>query len=208
MRLAVPMISRTLIAGRLGEILEHRRRRLDAELAKIASVQSLAQGVIRRLHLNDEPTLESRAQALLEARQVARRTIARDDELLAVGVQRVEYVEQLFLRALFARDELHVVEQQRRCRAISRAPAVDGAFLKRADQLVDEELCGHARDRRSASCSMHEPIADRVEQMRLPDAARSVNEQRIVSRAGNSDDCVGGAHGELIARRSPRTRRG
>ena len=36
--------------------------------------------------------------------------------------------------------------------------------------------------------------------MRLADAARSVNEQRIVPAARHGDDRVGGADGELVAR--------
>ena len=145
MRLAVPMISRTLATWRSARYDEHFARRIDAEVLEEAREQPLAQRAIRRLHLHDEPALEARAQALLETGELARRAVARNDELLALGVERVEDVEQLFLRALLAGDELHVVEQQRVGLAIARAPTIDGALLQRRDQLVDEQLRGNAR---------------------------------------------------------------
>ena len=74
---------------------------------------------VRRLDVGDQPPLEARAQALLDLRDVLGRAVAGDDDLLARLVEVVERVEELLLRALLARDELDVVDQQEVDRAIA-----------------------------------------------------------------------------------------
>src|SRR3954466_12962328 len=107
-------------------------------------------------------------------------------------------MEQLFLRSLLLGNELYVVEQQRRRVAITLPPAFNIALLERGDQLVHEQLGRNARYSPAATLT-RQSVADGVEQVRLADAARAVNEQRIVAPRRNRHDRVGGAHRELIA---------
>ena len=58
------------------------------------------------------PHLEARAQPIFERRHRLRRPVAGQDDLAAAFVDRVEGVEELFLGALLAGDELDVVDQQ------------------------------------------------------------------------------------------------
>jgi hypothetical protein len=63
----------------LGLLLENRDLRLE----------------IRRLDVGDEAPFEARPQPLLESRDLVRRAVAADDDLLLRVVQRVERVEEL-----------------------------------------------------------------------------------------------------------------
>ena len=141
---------------------------------EVARDELLAQRTVRRLDLDDEPALEPRAQPLLEVRRGrAERRVAREHDLLPGLGQRVEDVEQLFLRALLAGDELHVVDEQRVGGAVARAPPLDRAVLERGDQLVDESLRADAGDaswRRRWPPAISFPIA--CSRCVLPDAAR------------------------------------
>src|SRR5690606_37692334 len=65
---------------------------------------------IRRLDVRGQAPLESRAQALLQMRNVARRPVAGDDDLLVDLEERVESMEKFFLRALLAGNELRSEE--------------------------------------------------------------------------------------------------
>src|SRR4029079_15302700 len=89
---------------------QHLRRRVHTEISQVSRIETFTQWPVRRLHCNDEATLEARSEPLLESGELARRTVARQHQLLAVGVQRVEDMEKLFLRPLFSGDELDVVE--------------------------------------------------------------------------------------------------
>src|SRR4029078_1317248 len=57
----------------------------------------------------DEAGLEARAEAFLERRESARWPVARQDELAAGLVERVEGVEELLLGLHLGGEELHVV---------------------------------------------------------------------------------------------------
>ena len=71
--------------------------------------------------------------------------ITREDDLLLAFEQRVEGVEELFLRALLAGEELDVVDQQRIERAIRLLELVDGVVLQRLHHIADEALeCTYA----------------------------------------------------------------
>ena len=58
---------------------------------------------IGRLNVGDQSPLEAIAQAIFNLRQLFRRPVAGDDNLLHAFVQRVEGMEELFLGALLLR---------------------------------------------------------------------------------------------------------
>src|SRR4029077_14340724 len=74
---------------------------------------------VRRLDVGDETPLETRAQPVFQGWDLLRRTDGGDDDLLVDLVKGIECVEELFLGPVFAREELHVVDQKH----------VDGAVL-------------------------------------------------------------------------------
>ena len=58
------------------------------------------------------PPLEPAAQPVLQGRDLLRRPVGRDDDLLVGVVEGVEGVEELLLRPLLALQELDVVDEQ------------------------------------------------------------------------------------------------
>ena len=97
--------------GPLGQIREQLRAGLVLRGRQVAGEKLLAQCTIGRLHLDDEATLEARSKPILEAIELTRWPVAAEDELLALRVERIEDVKELFLRALFPGDELHVTSE-------------------------------------------------------------------------------------------------
>src|SRR5690606_34503523 len=95
---------------------------------------------IRWLDVRDESPLEARDQALLEPRDLLRRTVARHHDLALRIMQRVERVEELLLRALLLTEEVHVVDQQQVDLAVAPAEVRHAPFLDRRDQIVREPL--------------------------------------------------------------------
>src|SRR6478609_4263609 len=92
----------------LEHVVRHRHPVLDRLLAKDRD----AGLEVRRLYVGQQSRLEARAHPVLEARQLARRQVAGDDDLLVRVVQRVEGVEELLLRLQLALGELDVVDEE------------------------------------------------------------------------------------------------
>jgi hypothetical protein len=85
------------------------------------------------LNVGDESPLEARAQAVFDVAELLGRTVAGDDDLLLLLVQRVEGVEELLLHALLAGQELYVVDEQHVDRAELVAEAGHLVVAQRVD---------------------------------------------------------------------------
>ena len=137
---------------------------------------------VRGLDVSDESPLEPRTQPILERGDLLGGTVGRDHDLLVDLVQRIEGVEELFLRSVLAGEELHVVDQQ----------DVDGAVLvpelaharggDRADDLV-RELLRREIDDPLARETVVDLVPDRVHQVGLAQAHTSIQEERVVAVA-------------------------
>ena len=84
---------------------------------------------VRRGQVRDEAPLEAAAQPLLEGQDRLRRPVGGQDDLLAVLVDRVERMEELFLGPFLVRDELDVVDEQEVDPPVARPELVDLALL-------------------------------------------------------------------------------
>jgi hypothetical protein len=108
------------------------------------------------LDVGHEPPREARHQPLLHALEVLRVLVARHDDLAVHRVERVERVEELFLRLLAAREELDVVDEEHvALRPVARAELVHAMVLDGRDEVVREALRGHVDDARvgRSSCT-------------------------------------------------------
>ena len=147
---------------------------------------------VRGGEIGDQPPLEATPQALLEGHDLLWGPVARQDDLLAVLVDRVERVEELLLRALLVRDELDIVDQKDVDLAVAAAELVDPALLDAGDELVGELLAG-----RVGHLLAREPrdhlVPDGVHQVGLAESHAAVQEERVV--------CVTRALGHREARR-------
>src|SRR6266851_9948816 len=134
---------------------------------------------IWRLNIGNQAPLEPAAQAIFEFGQLFWWTVTGDHYLLHRLVQGIKRMEELFLGALFLRQELDVVNQQHVHRAYFIPEADHFVVAQRVDHLVGELLTGYVADRRLR----HPPldlVPDRLHQVSLahPDAA--VQKQRVI----------------------------
>ena len=149
--------------------------------------------------VGDQAPLEAAAQALLERRDLLRRPVRREDDLLAVLVDRVERVEELLLRPLLVGDELDVVDEEEVDPPVARPEVVDPALLDAGDELVGELLAGGVDDLLAREAG-DDRVPDRVHQVRLAEAHAAVQEERVVGVAGALGDREGGGVGEPVGR--------
>ena len=110
------------------------------------------------------------------------RPVGRQDDLLAVLVDRVERVEELFLGPLLVGDELDVVDEQQVDAPVARAELVDLALLDAGDELVGELLARGVDDALAREAAEH-LVADGVHQVGLAEAHAAVQEERVVGVA-------------------------
>ena len=128
-------------------------RQFDAAGGRLAHQDRDARFEFRRLDRHRESPAEARLQALLEAFDFLRIAIAGEDHLLLPFEQRVERVEELFLRTVLAGEELDVVDQQRVERAVRLLELVDRVVLQGADHVADEALGVHVGDLARPCCA-------------------------------------------------------
>src|SRR5690606_3450606 len=151
-----------------------------------------------RLDRDRQSPAEARLQPFLEAGDLLRIAVAGQDDLTLALEQRVERVEELFLRALLAGEKLDIVDQERIERAIRALELVDRVVLQAAHHVADETLRVHVRDLR-VGVAAQDRVADRVHQMRFAQAYAAVDEQRVVGRAGILADLHRRGARELVA---------
>ena len=127
----------------------------------------------------DRPQRQPRFQPRLQALDFARIAVAGQDDLLLAVEQRVEGVEELFLGAVLAGEELDVVDQQ-------RVDLLELA-LERVHRLVLQRL--HHRAEELLGAQVHHPhgrvgrahrVAGGEHQVGLAQAGAAVQQQRVV----------------------------
>ena len=94
----------------------------------------------------------------------------------------IEGVEELFLCALFAREELDVVDQEYVDAAIPLAELLALLAADRVDELVRELLARRVRNALLRVSGDH-GVSDRMHQMRLSKTGSAVDEERVVAVA-------------------------
>ena len=129
---------------------------------------------------------------------LARIAVAGQDDLVLALEQRVEGMEELFLRVLLAGEELDVVDQQRMQRAVRGLEIVHAVVLQRPHHVADEALRVHVGDARFA-VTLLDQVADGVHEVGLAEADAAVDEQRVIGAAGIVGDLQGGGLGEVVA---------
>ena len=116
------------------------------------------------LDVGDEPPLEAGAEAALEAADSLRRAVAGENQLTAGGVQIVESVEELFLRALLVGQELDVIYEEGVGGTVSVAEIVLFSLGDGGDEIVGELLAGGVDD---APLPVSTVVSDGVEEVSL-----------------------------------------
>ena len=109
--------------------------------------------VARLFDPRDQAPVEAADQPLFQLRDLARRAVGDEDDLLVLLVQRVERVEELFLRPVAAGEEVDVVDDQHVDVAVAVAELVHLAGLDGVDELVDERVARQIQDARVRRCA-------------------------------------------------------
>ena len=135
--------------------------------------------VVRLLHVHHKAAQEAGAHAGFQHGDFVRRAVGGQHDLLAVFKQRVERVEEFFLRGLLIGKKLNVVDQKHVHRAhavakLHRLLARDGL-----DHLVGEVLAGGEQDP-AFRVFLHDEVRDGVHQMGFAESHAAVDEQRVV----------------------------
>ena len=133
----------------------------------------------------------------LHVGEVAREAVGGEDDLGAGLVQRVEGVEELLLRADLGLEELDVVDEQDVDAAVGGLEGVGVAAVDGADEVVGEGLGRGVADGRAAAVG-RDVVPDRVQEVRLAEAGRAADEERVVGDAGHLGDREGGGVREAV----------
>ena len=116
--------------------------------------------------------------------------------MFVLCLQRVEGVEEFFLRALFAGNELHVVHQQHVDVAIGLAELFLAGRTYRVDEVVGELL---RRDIHHEQPTLLLHVTDGVQQVCLAQTNAAVDDQWVVGVCGIVRDRLRGRMGQAVA---------
>ena len=167
-------------------------RHLNARDVRLGLENGEAQLIGRRMQVGHDAAREPRAQAVLDAREVIRRLVGRDDDLLAGVNQRIESVEELLLRVVLADQELQVIHHQHMDRAQLRLELHGVVAAQRRDEAVHEFLRRHIGDGEVRILLAERP-GDGVHQMRLAQAHAAIKKQRVETGLGRALGHAAGA---------------
>ena len=184
-------MTRALISASVGSSIA-----TPSSRARFARMAARA-GCGRRLELDDEACSEALDQALLDPRDVLRAAVRGHRELAPRVEQRVEGVEELLTRLLAAGEELDVVDQQHVRLAEALLEATRAPFAHRVDELA-RELLDRGVANREARAEALDVVAHGVQQMRLAQAGRAVQEERVVRVARQLGDGERRRMGEVV----------
>ena len=168
----------------------------SSALARRIAMRVSRSGAVRsamRPHSNRLRSRSSRVRIAFGGRS------ERQHDLLAVLVDRVERVEELFLGPLLVGDELDVVDEEEVDPAVAGPELVDLALLDRGDELVGELLARRVDDALARELG-DDLVADGVHQVGLAEADPAVQEERVVGVAGPLGDRQAGRVGEPVGR--------
>jgi hypothetical protein len=99
----------------------------------------------------------------------------------------VERVEEFFLRGLFTREEMHVVDHEQIELAHLPAEGVDAVVAQGGEEFIGEFFSGHVRPL-FGGVVLDELLAQPLQQVGFAEAAIAVDEQWVVLRTREFGD--------------------
>lgn len=133
---------------------------------------------VRRGDVGDESPLKAVADPVFQCFQLSGRLVRGDDDLLALGVQLVEGVEELLLHPLFAGEELDVVDEQNVGVAVLVVELCGVLVVDAGDEVVAEFLAGDVDDL-VLRMILADLVGDGVHQVGLAQTGGAVDEQGL-----------------------------
>ena len=163
--------------------------------------------IVGRLNVRDQAPLEPRFQTVFQPEHLIGRPVGGQDDLVVVLIEVIERMEKFLLRGFLAGDKLDIVDEEQVRIAVFVAELVVAAFLQGGDQLVGKLIALDIDDVVAGMIFMND-ARDRVEQVCLAEAGRTVDEKRVIRLrriVGDGDGCgvrkaVGRADNKIIER--------
>ncbi len=149
------------------------------------------------MQVDDKTALQAALDAVFQILDLSRRAVSGNDDLLVLVDQRVERVEEFFLGAVLAGDELHVVDHQHVDRAEQLLEAHDLAFAKRLHEAV-HELLGREVKHPKLGVPGLKLVRDGVHQMGLAQPDTTIKEQRVERDRPTFCHAPGSGMGKLV----------
>ncbi len=129
----------------------------------------------RRLDGDGQARTEARFEPVFQSGDFLGVAVAGQDHLLAAFQQAVEGVEKFFLRALLARQKLHIVDQQGVQRPVTALEFIDGVVLQGTHHIGHEVLAILKNDSR-LGVAFAQHVADGVDEVSFAQAGAAVDE--------------------------------
>ena len=107
-------------------------------------------------------------------------------------------MEEFFLRAFLAGEELNVVDQQRIEGPVDPLEVGNPVVLQGTDHVGDETLGMDVGDF-GVRIPIEDQVSDRVHQMGFAEADTAVDEERVIGSARIHADLIGCGAGQLVA---------
>lgn len=159
----------------------------------------LAGGGIGRLDSTDDPRKEPADQFFGELVEQSGVTVGREDDLLAVCLELLEGVEELFLDPLLAVEEVDIIHKEDIHIPEPLPKADQGLLAQGLREEVGEVLGGQQQHLQPREVSPEQAIRP-FEQMRLANSHPTVNVQRVDLVAGCIGNLPGRQHRHVIGR--------
>ncbi len=152
-----------------------------------------------RLDGDGEAGVEARDEPLVDVREALRVRVRGHHDMALLGQQRLEGVEELFLRAVLVGEELHVIDQQQVERVVVGLELVEGAALVGLNHIRDE-LLGMDVENFGVGLVLQQAVAHGMHQVGLAQAHAAVDEERVVQVPGRARDVHGGGPRHAVGR--------
>ena len=149
------------------------------------------------MQVHDQPALQARFDAVFQILDLARRAVGGNHDLFALIHQRVERVEELFLRRFLAGDELDIIDHQHLDGAEHFLEIHHGAFAQGLHEAI-HELFSREIQHAGLGAAGADISGDGVHQVRLAQTHAAIQEQRVEGHRAAFGDATGGGMGQLV----------
>jgi len=173
--LNLPHVRRDIFRNIVADIVGQ----LESETHGLVLDDGHARLVVGRLNVRDKAPFKPRFETVLQTQHLVGRPVGRQNDLAPSLIEVVEGVEEFLLRGILAGNKLDVVDEEEIGAAVFAAELNVPPLLKGRDQFVCK-LIAFDVDDVVAWVRPVQLVGNRVEQMRLAEAGRSVDEKRII----------------------------
>jgi hypothetical protein len=183
----------------LGDEIQDGRRDVELQAGGLAAENGQPGFEVGRLDVGGQTPFEAGDEPGFEFLDFAGAAVAGQHNLLTGLEEVVEGVEELFLDALFAGEELDVVDEQDVDVAVALTELGQAVLLEGLDELIGEFLrrkVGHA----GVGVVTQDRVANGVHQVGFAQPGVAIDEKGIVGLRRSLGDRQGGGVGHLVVR--------